>query len=228
MHVGNAYGAFLGGSLGAFMQGGRVVDAMQRVGTDARAWIARQLRTSGQQPLQPQPISTAVMLQNVLVGAVFAAVAYMIWSFVCMGQPRATRTVEATELVGGFRPVGLCACLSFRITNVMETLCCAPCMWAETAGKLKVCGMGFGPLVAVVCICWVVSPVTGGLSMILWLFFRCYTRDFMRHKMKQGSESVASDFCIDCLSHTCCACCAIAQEAEFVEHYEQHNLLESV
>jgi Cys-rich protein (TIGR01571 family) len=203
--------------------------AVQRVANMERAWFTRQtptLNTPG--AATPTPISTAMQIENLIVNVVILATAYMVWSFACMGQKRATKTVEARELTGSFAPVGLCACLSFRLANVAEAVCCSMFMWAETSGKMKVCGLNFVMTISIVCIAWLMGPLTGGLTMLAWIIFRVFTRMSIRKSLKQSSENTCGDFMVDCLSHVFCPCCAIAQETEFIEHYEKYNLIQEV
>merc|ERR1719424_1870419 len=208
-------------------QGAKGVSALQGE-TSYRdgAWLGHKLATwfTRQAPIgtaTPAPISTAKLIENLIINVVFLDAAYMIWSFACMGHKRATRDVEARELTGSFAPVGLCACLNFRFANVAETICCSMFMWAETSSKVQVCGLNFVMAMSIVCIAWLLGPITGGLTMLALIIFRISARMSMRKSLKQTSENTCGDFMVDCLSHIFCPCCAVAQETEFIEHYEK-------
>jgi len=161
-----------------------------------------------------------------------------VWAFACMGSQRSTLEVSRDDLSGDFKPVGLFNCISFRVTNVVETICCHVFMWAETASKL---GVGqFGVLLGGVLFLQVLDSALimvlgtssanslGYLGGLIFLGIRLWMRWKLRGDLKQATSNTSADGVYDCCSHLCCTCCAIAQEAEFVEHYEKHNRLQAV
>jgi Cys-rich protein (TIGR01571 family) len=159
-----------------------------------------------------------------------------IWAFACMGNQRSTLLVSRDQLSGDFKPIGLCSCLSMRAMNVAETCCCSIFMWAETSAKI---GVGsFGLLLAGVIFLQVIDNalITAGgpaqylgyLGGLLYLGLRLWIRYTLRKDLKQGSNNTAADALYDFFSHLCCTPCAIAQEAEFIEHYEKHYPLQAV
>jgi hypothetical protein len=175
--------------------------------------------------------------QLLFTHVIILAILGFVWCFMCMGQQRSTMLVSRDELSGDLKPVGLCSCLSFKITQVAETLCCSVFMWAETAAKL---GVGsFGLLLAAALFLQVLDNalITAGgpreylglLGGLLYLGIRLFVRTAtLRRDLKQGSSNTIADAVYDFFSHLCCSPCAIAQEAEFVEHYEKHYPLQAV
>jgi hypothetical protein len=187
------------------------------------------------QPVQQQ-VQQYSPAQIFLSQIILLALLGFVWSFVCMGKQRSTMLVSRDDLSGDFKPIGLCACISMRALNVAETCCCSLFMWAETAAKL---GVGsFGLLLAGVIFLQVVDNgliMVGGpahylgyLGGLIYVAIRIFVRTtVLRRDLKQGTSNGMADGIYDCLSHVCCTPCAIAQEAEFVEHYEKHYPLQA-
>jgi Cys-rich protein (TIGR01571 family) len=187
------------------------------------------------QPVQDglqQYSATQLLVSHVII---LTALGF-IWAFACMGNQRSTMLVSRDDLSGDFKPIGLCSCISMRAMNVAETCCCSIFMWAETAAKL---GVGsFGLLLAGVVTLQVLdnalitvggpAAYLGYLGGIIYLGLRLWARHMMRKDLKQQTNNTAADALYDFFSHLCCTPCAIAQEAEFVEHYEKHYPLQAV
>jgi len=190
--------------------------------------VRQRLETAAAAALRQVPaLQQQSALQTILGEAGVLAICGLVWAFCCMGSERAFRRATKEDLKkGNFSPVGLFQCFQWQVTHVCEACLCYQFVWTETASKLGVFGIPFPALLAVVCTCIILSPVTAGVTLLLLLLARVYVRTTMRNQFgQQGTYGPAGDGVLDCCLHLCCCPCATAQEAEFVEHCDHHGLL---
>lgn len=176
---------------------------------------------------QPQPPRCILRVPALLLAcALVAAAQGLLWAACCRGRGRARGAVLRAELLDGdFRPVGVCALWGLKPRAVVEAVCCPGFLWAETMVRTRV----------------LTEPVAYGLALLhgtaarllepLGLAFcvaRVVGRGVMRERHCPEDKRAARAFLRapggplgtalrDCALHTCCAPCAVAQEAAFAE-----------
>merc|ERR1719240_191126 len=134
-----------------------------------------------------------------------------------MNRPRAAKaTATKADFAGEFAPVGLFACFSAPL----EACCCTPFVWAETVGKLGVLELAPALFFVFFLVCVLPMPYFFGF-VLLGLPVRVAVRTYLRRNHKQTGTNRCSDCCTDFLAHAFCCCCAVHQEAAFVELHQQ-------
>jgi len=173
--------------------------------------------------------AAAVYLLGVVVSlAVYwvAATAYFlvagfVWAFLCMNRPRAAKaTATKSDFAGEFAPVGLFACWAAPITAKLEACCCAHFLWAETVAKLGIVELAPALFLVFFLVCVLPLPYFFGF-VLLGLPVRAAVRTHLRRNYKQTGTNRCADCCTDFLAHAFCCCCAVHQEAAFVDLHQQ-------
>lgn len=164
-------------------------------------------------------VSVSIVLYWIFMLVIFVIVGFM-WAFLCMGRSRATKTATKHDFGGEFQPVGLCAWMNGPFSAMLEAICCPHYLWAETVSKLGVVDFAPALFVVFVLMCVVPFPYTLGF-LCLGVPVRAAVRANLRRTYKQAGSSRCVDCFQDVFVHSFCCCCAIHQEAQFVEQHQQ-------
>lgn len=164
-------------------------------------------------------VSLSLVFYWILMFAEFL-IAGFVWAFLCMGKKRGGKTPSKESFDGDFQPVGLCAWMNSHMTVILEAICCPHFLWADTVAKLGVIEFPAALFLVFMLVCVIPMPYALGF-VLLGLPVRAAARTYIRRSYKQASSSRCFDCCQDVLVHSLCCCCAIHQEAVFVEQYQE-------
>lgn len=147
-----------------------------------------------------------------------------LWWLIFGGKQRSNSgRVNSDEFGGDMDPLGICTCCtSIPVLNKLESIFCSPCMLAENIEKVRHPDQrpprAFGTFLQAILL-W----ITGHLSAGLFPFYMAFSQRMHLLKWPYPENSSASGF-IECCKLSICWPCAIAQQAEFIEVYDEYYL----
>jgi hypothetical protein len=181
------------------------------------------------------PLRIGIVALSILVVLVAMAVElgimWCVWSKCCEGEIRGYTAVAGqtqkgavkdNAFTGDLRPTTLLSCFRLEFSSMCEGLCCPLFVFMENQEKAKptrkrtdvkfVSAFVF----AMKCLC---------SCGIYWLYVRTKYR-LTLSRLPPGAESEAGSLkgkCLACCAVTCCGCCAVMQEAQFLEMYDAYS-----
>lgn len=155
-------------------------------------------------------------------GFYFLSVIIFAWLYRSFGigkmqYPRSTPSFQGDSFSYGLC-LGSCRGLNQDWQICLCAFCCPLIRWADTMSMAPL--LPFWAALVLMLVLTLLVPFTYGSTNILFALVGVYFRQRLR-KIYNHGPFTPKHLAMDCCIWTCCACCAIAQEAREVEHCQK-------